>query len=63
MQTAAIITGLPFACILILMMVSLYKGLSKEHARLVQSQKETDFAAYQDKLKSVVDKRKKNNQI
>ncbi len=63
LQTAAIITGLPFAFILILMMVSLYKGLTKEHARLLQTQKETDFASYEDKLKGVVEKRRKNNQI
>ncbi|MGM0431154.1 MAG: BCCT family transporter [Spirochaetota bacterium] len=40
LQTASIITGLPFAIILMLMCFSLYKGLNKEYEAL-QARKET----------------------
>ncbi|QCK17123.1 BCCT family transporter [Mangrovivirga cuniculi] len=59
LQTAAITTGLPFTFVLILMMVSLLKGLKKEYAKSIQMDKETDIKKYSERIEKLINKRKK----
>lgn len=54
LQTAAIITGLPFLIILVVMCYSLLKGLQKEHARLTQFEQDIDRKSYEKKLSDVI---------
>ncbi|WP_158857167.1 BCCT family transporter [Lunatibacter salilacus] len=64
LQTAAIITGLPFLVILVIMCYSLHKGLRKEYARLSQFDKDLDRKSYEKRLSDVImkklDKQKKS---
>jgi choline/glycine/proline betaine transport protein len=48
LQTAAIITGLPFAVILLMMSRSLLKGLSIEHYQMLELRKEKEKESYRE---------------
>ncbi len=60
LQTASIITGLPFAVILMVMAYSLTKGLSEEHFKDMKREREKEKKSYQDIVKDVITKRDKN---
>ncbi|MFO7922717.1 MAG: BCCT family transporter [Bacteroidales bacterium] len=62
LQTAAIITGLPFALILIIMAYSLVKGLREEHSRMVSYELEKEKKSYRDTISDMIAKREKNKQ-
>lgn len=57
LQTAAIITGLPFTIILMIMAYSLTKGLSQEHIKLMRYDLEKEKKSYRDIVTDVVSKR------
>ncbi|TAJ10434.1 BCCT family transporter [Marinilabiliaceae bacterium JC017] len=59
LQTAAILTGLPFAIILIFLIFSLRKGLQEEHEDLMEAQREIDRKEYQETIKNMLRKREK----
>ena len=54
LQTAAIITGLPFAVILIIMGYSLKQGLQKEYEKEELREKEIERESYQDTVKKML---------
>jgi len=58
LQTAAITTGLPFAVILIIMGVSLRKGLTQEYERDQLRRKAKERESYKELVQDVVDKDK-----
>ena len=58
LQTAAIITGLPFTFVLILMMYSLFKGLKSDHQRSERLTRENDIAKYSERIENLIEKRK-----
>lgn len=64
LQTASIITGLPFAVILIIMVYSLHKGLHDEHLSMERAILAREKKSYQDIIRDMVSKReqKKTNQ-
>ena len=62
LQTAAVSTGLPFAIVLLIMMYSLYKGLSEELTQTEIREQESDLENYEERLRKVVKKRKKEKQ-
>ncbi|MFW5877863.1 MAG: BCCT family transporter, partial [bacterium] len=57
LQTAAIITGLPFALILLIMTVSLVKGLGEEKRKLDQRAMEKEKRSYQENIRDIIAKR------
>ncbi len=57
LQTASIITGLPFSIILIFMAYSLTKGLSQEHSKLLKYELEKERKSYKDIVFEVISKR------
>ncbi len=61
LQTAAIITGLPFTLILMIMAYSLTKGLSQEHYKLLRYDLEKERKSYLDIVTDVVTKREKKS--
>ena len=56
LQTAVITTGLPFALILIVMCISLYKGLEKEYAEEQEKAEASERQSYYDLLQNLVAK-------
>lgn len=56
LQTAAIVTGLPFAFLLLIMIRSLFKGLKKEYEELETRKEEIEQRTYINKLKSILKK-------
>lgn len=56
LQTAVITTGLPFALILIVMCISLYKGLEKEYAEEQEKATAHERQSYYDLLQNLVAK-------
>lgn len=56
LQTAVITTGLPFALILIVMSISLYKGLEKEYAEEQEKAAASERQSYYDLLQNLVSK-------
>ncbi|MFO8236422.1 MAG: BCCT family transporter [Bacteroidales bacterium] len=58
LQTAAIATGLPFAVILLVMAVSLKKGLQKEHEKEELRRKAKEQESYKELVDEVIRKRK-----
>jgi choline/glycine/proline betaine transport protein len=56
LQTAVITTGLPFALILIVMCLSLYKGLEKEYAEEQEKAAANERQSYYDLLQNLVSK-------
>jgi len=57
LQTASIITGLPFAIILIIMVYSLLKGLQDEHLSMERALLAREKKSYQDIIREMVSKR------
>ncbi|MDZ7680173.1 MAG: BCCT family transporter [Fodinibius sp.] len=58
LQTASIITGLPFMFILIVMCYSVYKGLSEEHQKKVDRGKKKERESYKELISDLLQKRK-----
>lgn len=59
LQTAAIITGLPFALVLVVMCYSLYRGLRSEFAREQELEREKDKRSYEKVLSDLVGRHQK----
>ncbi len=59
LQTASIITGLPFAIVLIIMSYSLLKGLQDEQAKIRRYEMQKERKSYQDIISDVIKKREK----
>ncbi len=59
LQTASIITGLPFAIVLIIMSYSLLKGLQDEQAKIRRYEVQKERKSYQDIISDVIKKREK----
>ncbi|MFW5754020.1 MAG: BCCT family transporter [Marinilabiliaceae bacterium] len=57
LQTAAIITGLPFAIILIILMFSLLRGLREEHDALMSAHRKKEREEYQRTITELIRKR------
>jgi len=57
LQTAAIITGLPFAIILIILMYSLLRGLREEHDALMSARRKKEREDYQRTITELIRKR------
>ncbi|WP_034890630.1 BCCT family transporter [Gillisia sp. Hel_I_29] len=62
LQTASIVTGLPFALILIVMCYSLYKGLSEDLEKLKKRDSQKELENYEEIVSSIVKKRNTNQQ-
>mgnify|MGYP005839772237 FL=1 len=60
LQTAAVITGLPFALILLVMCYSLYYGLNNEYKIQIEKKDEKEREEYRELIKKLVDKQKAN---
>jgi choline/glycine/proline betaine transport protein len=64
LQTAAVTTGLPFAVVLIVMGVSLRKGLSQEQKKEDMKRKAQERESYKKLVKNIIDEKEteyKNN--
>lgn len=57
LQTASIVTGLPFAIILILMCYSLYKGLDEDFKKLKEKESQKELDNYEEIISDIVKKR------
>lgn len=62
LQTATIVTGLPFAVILIIMCFSLYKGLSEDLKKLKKRETQKELENYEEIVSAIVKKRNINQQ-
>ena len=63
LQTATIVTGLPFALILMVMCYSLYKGLSEDQRKLEEKRSEKQLENYEEIVSEIVNRRKENSPI
>lgn len=57
LQTATIVTGLPFAIILLVMCYSLYKGLKEDMKKLEEKKSEKQMENYEEIVSEIVNKR------
>jgi len=57
LQTATIVTGLPFAVILLIMCYSLYKGLKEDHLELQDKREQKELENYEEIVNDIVKKR------
>ncbi|WBL21627.1 BCCT family transporter [Zunongwangia sp. HRR-M8] len=57
LQTASIVTGLPFAFILLVMCYSLYKGLNEDMKKLNKKKEQKQKENYEEVVKNIVQKR------
>jgi choline/glycine/proline betaine transport protein len=57
LQTATIVTGLPFAIILIVMCFSLYKGLNEDFRKLKKRESQKELENYEEIVSTIVKKR------
>ncbi len=62
LQTASIITGLPFAFVLIIMAYSLLKGLREEHNKITHYHMEKEKKSYQETIKNIIARREQTKQ-
>lgn len=62
LQTAAITTGLPFAVVLIVMGLSLQKGLSREHEKEELRKRNKEKESYKDLVQNILEKKKKDTE-
>jgi len=62
LQTAAITTGLPFACILLVMCYSLRQGMQREYAELMELDKQRDRKSYEKVIRDVVSRRREKQE-
>lgn len=58
LQTASIVTGLPFAFILLIMCYSLYKGLQEDYKKLEERESQKELDNYEEVISNIVKKRK-----
>lgn len=58
LQTASIVTGLPFALILLIMCYSLYKGLQEDYRKLEERESQKELDNYEEVISNIVKKRK-----
>src|SRR5690606_4985822 len=58
LQTAVIITGLPFAAIILLMCYSLWQGLQEELAAMHKKQRQKQEKNYRDTIVDLIDEQK-----
>lgn len=61
LQTASIISGLPFVIILLVMCYSLYLGLQKEHGEIEKLDQLKEKESYQKVISNLIEKRKVKN--
>ncbi|WP_372919204.1 BCCT family transporter [Salegentibacter sp.] len=61
LQTASIVTGLPFAFILLFMCYSLYKGLDEDLKKIKQKESQKELENYEEIVANIVKKRKDNS--
>lgn len=61
LQTAAVSSGLPFTVLLIILMVSLLKGLKKEHSGMMEIQNEAERKQYLDAITRMLKKQESTN--
>lgn len=61
LQTASIVTGLPFAFILLFMCYSLYKGLNEDMKKIQQKESQKELENYEDIVAKIVKKRKEDS--
>ncbi len=57
LQTATIVTGLPFAVILLIMCYSLYKGLKEDLVEMQDKKEQQEMENYEDIVNDIVKKR------
>jgi len=62
LQTASIVTGLPFAIILMVMCYSLYKGLKEDHEQMEEKKSEKQMKNYEEIVSEIVQKRNVKNE-
>ncbi|MFV8281757.1 BCCT family transporter [Christiangramia marina] len=62
LQTATIVTGLPFAVILMVMCYSLYKGLKEDHEQMEEKKSEKQMKNYEEIVSEIVQKRNVKNE-
>ncbi len=66
LQTASIVTGLPFAFILLFMCYSLYNGLREEYLKMEEKRAQKEMESYEEVISDIIKKRSakqnKNNQ-
>ncbi|SHI80466.1 choline/glycine/proline betaine transport protein [Arenibacter nanhaiticus] len=62
LQTATIVTGLPFAVILLIMCFSLFKGLSEDLKKLKKRESQKELENYEEIVSAIVKKRNINQQ-
>ncbi|WP_295179088.1 BCCT family transporter [uncultured Christiangramia sp.] len=62
LQTASIVTGLPFAIILMVMCYSLYKGLKEDHEQIEEKKSEKQMKNYEEIVSEIVQKRNVKNE-
>ncbi|TQI70019.1 choline/glycine/proline betaine transport protein [Gramella sp. Hel_I_59] len=62
LQTATIVTGLPFAIILMVMCYSLYKGLKEDHEQMEEKKSEKQMKNYEEIVSEIVQKRNVKNE-
>ncbi|MBZ9631220.1 BCCT family transporter [Salegentibacter sp. LM13S] len=58
LQTATIVTGLPFAVILLIMCYSLYKGLKEDLVEMQDKKEQKEMENYEEIINDIVQKRK-----
>lgn len=61
LQTAAVITGLPFTVILIIMSKSLHRGLNTEHYQMLQLRREKEKDSYRELFNQATQHKNKKN--
>jgi len=60
LQTASIITGIPFTIILTVMCYSLYKGLKEDHLKLQSEKNQKERESYEKVVSDMIKRRSKN---
>ncbi len=61
LQTASIVTGLPFAFILLFMCYSLYNGLREEYQKLEEKRTQKEMESYEGVISDIIRKRAEKN--
>ncbi|WP_224488068.1 BCCT family transporter [Robertkochia flava] len=57
LQTATIVTGLPFAVILLIMCYSLFKGLKEDYVKIKQKQSQQQLENYEELVSEIISRR------
>lgn len=55
LQTGVIVTGLPFAAVLLILCYSLNKGVKEEHERLQKKKKSREEKSYKETIADLLD--------